>query len=83
MSKYKIGDWVITIEGPRSNFHNGGKIGSVFKIGNIYKGKDDDNSFVCEESRDIGNGVFFPNIRLALIHEIPQEYRKEIYYEIY
>lgn len=70
----KKGDWVtITDKGPSIyNWHKGK---DTFKVGySSYNDSYDKNRyFVCEEDKDIGNGVFNEYFRKALPHEIPKE----------
>jgi hypothetical protein len=60
--KFKVGDWVTIIPGTKSNFHKGK---NTFKIGFVYE-----ETFICENSFDDGNGVFFGRFRLATPEEI-------------
>ena len=67
--KYKIGDWVTVLDENIENINNYHIGEKTFKIG--YMSGNGKGEFVCEESEDIGNGIFFGAFRKAFSYEIP------------
>ena len=70
----KKGDWVTIIGGSSATvFHKGN---DTFKVGHRSGTKWGKGEFVCEETKDVGNGVFYGAVRLAT----PEEIKKTQYY---